>query len=300
MSAELLSQEMPGRTSGHGSSRDGPWDSRDPPPYSPTSHQERTPLLPTTQSHGSIDAVDPLPKVMPATTAILFWVLLLGIVLGYSIQTPLDSAYRQGMQTVWNRTRAAHEQWVSDAKAERNHWDEDQRQRQEQDRLKHEEHERQRHEIQWQGFQRHRCVRYGTREYTATLANVSLGFNAVDECLSKTMRINGRDMRPNHCDDPGYCGKVIGHWKVDFNEPECTPSWGQIADKGCWGSRTRRYDAELLIHISEYESWMDVCATMSAQYGSVYLPPGAQCTRCYGRGCGSGYWATWYIEDWGC
>jgi hypothetical protein len=139
---------------------------------------------------------------MPATTAILFWVMLLGIVLGYSIQTPLDSAYRQGMQAVWNRTREAHEQWVSDANAERNHWDEDRRQRQEQDRLEHEEHERKRHEIQWQGFQRHRCVRYGTREYTATLANVSLGFNAVDECLSKTMRINGRDMQPNHCDDP--------------------------------------------------------------------------------------------------
>ncbi|KAF8188114.1 hypothetical protein BJ912DRAFT_969237 [Pholiota molesta] len=241
---------------------------------------------------------------MPAPATVFtdprsWFIMFLCIVLGYSIQTPLDSAYRQGIQAVWNQTREAHEQWVSDAKAERNHWDEDRRQRQEQDRLEHEEHERKRHEIQWQGFERHRCTRYGTREYTATLSNVPLGFNAVDECSEKTIWINGRDVRPNRCEDPGSCGKVIGHWEVDFNEPECTPSWGQIVDKGCWGSRTRRYDAEL-IHISEYESWMDVCASMSARYWTVYLPPGAQCTRCYGRKCGSGYWATWYIEDWGC
>jgi hypothetical protein len=34
-----------------------------------------------------------------------------------------------------------------------------------------------------------------------------------------------------HSVEQGSCGKVIGHWEVDFNEPECTPSWGQIADK---------------------------------------------------------------------
>ena len=76
-------------------------------------------------------------------------------------------------------------------------------------RAKHEEHERQRHDdeikkregISWEGLAAARCLRYATREYTAVLAHVPLGFDALEECRKKTINIHGRDLLPSRCED---------------------------------------------------------------------------------------------------
>jgi hypothetical protein len=75
-------------------------------------------------------------------------------------------------------------------------------------RARHEEEERQRHDdeikkrkgISWEGLSAARCSRYATREYTAGLAHVPLGFDALEECRKKTINIHGRDLLPSHCD----------------------------------------------------------------------------------------------------
>lgn len=41
----------------------------------------------------------------------------------------------------------------------------------------------------------------------------------------------------------------------------------------------QRYDAKLE-NIQEWETWRDVCSTMTSAYGSVWLGPGASCSEC--------------------
>ncbi|KAF4610122.1 hypothetical protein D9613_010403 [Agrocybe pediades] len=65
--------------------------------------------------------------------------------------------------------------------------------------------------IAWEGFVRSdRCLRYGTREYTATLTHVPLGFDAMAECMKKPAFINGRELLPTRCEDPGCDGNTDG------------------------------------------------------------------------------------------
>ena len=80
-------------------------------------------------------------------------------------------------------------------------------------RARHEEYERQRHDdeikkregISWEGLAAARCSRYATREYTAVLAHVPLGFDALEECRKKTINIHGRDLLPSRCEDLEVC-----------------------------------------------------------------------------------------------
>ena len=45
-----------------------------------------------------------------------------------------------------------------------------------------------------------RCLRYGTREYSATLAHVPLGLDPLKECWKKSINIRGRQFFPSRCD----------------------------------------------------------------------------------------------------
>jgi len=60
----------------------------------------------------------------------------------------------------------------------------------------------------WQGEQRvwltwdlhpGRCLRYATREYSATLSNIGIGLDGLHECKNKTLNIHGRDVLPAFC-----------------------------------------------------------------------------------------------------
>jgi hypothetical protein len=45
-----------------------------------------------------------------------------------------------------------------------------------------------------------RCLRYGTREYSATLTHVALGLDPLKECWKKGVDIHGRHIFPSRCD----------------------------------------------------------------------------------------------------
>jgi hypothetical protein len=60
--------------------------------------------------------------------------------------------------------------------------------------------------IAWEGLDAApQCLRYGTREYTSTLTNIPLGFDAIKECKNKPMYIHGKRLFPDRCED-GVCG----------------------------------------------------------------------------------------------
>ena len=167
--------------------------------------------------------------------ALVFAILFM--CLGYTLDSLIDSAYhthRKAVRHRWALEVAKHQAL----------------------RARHEEHERQRHDdeikkregISWEGLAAARCLRYATREYTAVLAHVPLGFDALEECRKKTINIHGRDLLPSRCEDKvgdytqrdnpltglclkGTCGRVTGHWDVDFEEPGCVTWWQWFDDK---------------------------------------------------------------------
>lgn len=120
--------------------------------------------------------------------------IFVGILIGYMVQTPIDFIYRERKRSEWALDKQNHideqqkwQKWVSDRDAEQRKW--------------HEELAQKRGQIEWQGLQRQKCVRYGTSEYTATLSHVPLGFNPMEECRSKSLQISGRDLLPTRCED---------------------------------------------------------------------------------------------------
>ena len=107
-------------------------------------------------------------------------------------------------------------------------------------RAKHEEEERERHEdeirkregISWEGLTAARCSRYETREYTAVLSHVPLGFDAVEECRKKAINIHGRDLLPSRCEDQvsNYLQEIpestnhpafVGNLRASYGTLEC-------------------------------------------------------------------------------
>lgn len=81
-------------------------------------------------------------------------------------------------------------------------WEERRARREEQERQRHDDEvTKKRQGISWEGLSAARCLRYATREYTAVLAHVPLGLDALEECRHKTVNIHGRDLLPSRCED---------------------------------------------------------------------------------------------------
>jgi hypothetical protein len=92
------------------------------------------------------------------------------------------------------------------------------------------------------------CTSYGTREYTARLWNVPIIYDRLWACRETPIVIHNVTLkRPIYCKDlvrgkllsrrpklisshQGLGDGVIGHWLVDFDEPECMPHWGGFVD----------------------------------------------------------------------
>ena len=116
----------------------------------------------------------------------------------------------------WRRERTEHDnrerQEREEIAAEREKLERDQkaiaaeREKWLRERTDHQNRERQEEEekralIIWQNFKASTgCLRYGTREYTATLANVPHYMDPLQECWKKSIDIHGRSIFPSRCD----------------------------------------------------------------------------------------------------
>jgi hypothetical protein len=184
-------------------------------------------------------------------------------------QWETEERHQQDLRDGWNSERRAmveeRETWEkerSDHRLERMAMAEE-REQWRKERADHENRERREEEekralIVWEDLKPStRCLRYGTREYSATLAQVPLGLDPLKECWNKSIDIHGRQMFPTRCDAQvrfftyfpysifdsgvfllfvclffqGICGNVVGHWTVDFNEATCVTWWRGYDDK---------------------------------------------------------------------
>ena len=117
----------------------------------------------------------------------------------------VEERNHQALRDAWNSERRAmvveRTTWQKEreaAAAEREQWkkeqvDHENRQRQEE--------EEKRASIVWENLTpSSKCLRYGTREYSATLTHVPIGMDPMKECWQKTIDIHGRQMPPSRCD----------------------------------------------------------------------------------------------------
>ena len=113
-------------------------------------------------------------------------------------------------------------------------WEDRRASREEQERQRHDDEATKKREgLSWEGLAPARCLRYATREYTAVLAHVPLGFDALAECRNKTVNIHGRDLLPSRCEDQvgsytqGSPG-IYSPYRV------CREHVGELLDTGMW------------------------------------------------------------------
>lgn len=98
----------------------------------------------------------------------------------------------------WEKERAEHNLEREAMAAEREQW---RKQRADHENRERQEEEEKRGLIIWQDLTASsRCLRYGTREYSATLANIPFGLDPLKECWKKSIDIHGRQVFPSRCD----------------------------------------------------------------------------------------------------
>ncbi|PPQ95305.1 hypothetical protein CVT25_001036 [Psilocybe cyanescens] len=263
------------------------------------SHTERSGLLP--QSYGN---AKPLHRKFGALILILSLFSLVGF--GYILNDFInqethdriirDVAREERQRAVrrdeWNAEVHDHEERRVNMHQERREWDREAKEKADEKRRREEEKTRQRVSIEWSGLQPSHCLRYGVREYTATLTNVPVGFNAINECHIKPIEIHGREWAPTSCEDQGICGHVTGYWKVDSNEGGCTPWWSYFKDKGCVEPGIRRHEAPLE-NLHNGDNWEDMCSTTPANINGVNYDGPTSCVD-WGK---YGKWGIWLVND---
>ena len=128
----------------------------------------------------------------------------------------LEVAKHEDVRQAWNIEELNHskerDEWAlevakhQELRAQMNHeeatWEDRRASREERERQRHDDEVTKKREgLSWEGLAPARCLRYATREYTAVLAHVPLGFDALAECRNKTVNIHGRDLLPSRCED---------------------------------------------------------------------------------------------------
>ena len=111
------------------------------------------------------------------------------------------SSERQAMvveRATWQKERADHNLEREVMAAERERWRKEQ---EDHDNRGRQEEEEQRKLLVWKDLTAStQCLRYGTREYSATLANVANGLDPLKECWTKSINIHGREVFPSRCE----------------------------------------------------------------------------------------------------
>jgi hypothetical protein len=164
---------------------------------------ERSNLLPYHQSsnYGSVPAPRNRKTIsIPLGLFVLAAISLIIVTIYFQPQHVRDRIRRE-----WEAEERAHQVmrdfWNSERQAIAAEREKLRRERTDHENRERQEEEEKRALIVWQDLKAStQCLRYGTREYTATLAQVSLGLDPLKECWKKSIDIHGRQVFPSRCD----------------------------------------------------------------------------------------------------
>ena len=108
---------------------------------------------------------------------------------------------REGWNSERNAIVVERETWQKERENHNSEREEWRKERADEYNRQHQEEEEKRALIVWQDLKPSaRCLRYGTREYSATLAHIPLGLDPLKECWKKSIDIHGRQVLPSRCD----------------------------------------------------------------------------------------------------
>ncbi|PPR02856.1 hypothetical protein CVT24_002334 [Panaeolus cyanescens] len=158
------------------------------------------------------------------------------------------------------------------------------------------EEDRKRAAISWQALiPADQCLRYNSREYTSTLSNVPLAYDAREECAEKPAYLNGRWVKPTYCSQDAQCGSVTGHWITTDNEPSCQTVWAGPWDKGCQSPGVRHYHTALE-NIPGWKNWPVMCMTTPGiTINGVFYQSPSKCEFWDRK-----VWGVWFVHDSSC
>ncbi|KDR67777.1 hypothetical protein GALMADRAFT_257615 [Galerina marginata CBS 339.88] len=253
------------------------------------------------ETYGTLDQETLLPKRSAPQYSHFFlvFVFLATFATGFISNELIASRQHESLRRQWADTEG---KWKSDLtfmENERSRWANERAAQKEQEanqrKAQKEKETSQRSRIAWVGLDAdQQCLRYGTREYTATLANVPLGFDAISECQKKPIIIHGKPWFPDRCEDQGICGQVTGHWTVNSDEPVCRPWWDDFKDKGCMNG-ARVYDAHLQ-YLQQGDDWKAMCSTTPTIIKGKYFARPVSCVDWGKNGIGG----VWHLPDSSC
>ncbi|KAH7881724.1 hypothetical protein F5I97DRAFT_1917001 [Phlebopus sp. FC_14] len=205
---------------------------------------------------------------------------------------PLDPTVRDRIRKEWDAERRQHEALETRNRAQEIKWKAEEQahgeltKRWEQERKDHEQYikerdkreqeEREKLNMFWVDVQGHECTTYGTRTYSARLANVPPNYQRrVEACRTTPLVIHDISYIPITCEDKGSSG-IIGHWRVSQNEPDCVSFWDSYKDQGCTskGSRQRRIEHHL-VNLPAGGDWREFAEATPVIFHGLYFP-GAQ------------------------
>ncbi|KAG1729265.1 hypothetical protein EDB19DRAFT_125373 [Suillus lakei] len=282
-----------------------------PPAYNPTSSSEETPLIPNEPSHlhqSFKSLIRLIRRFQTALIVIITASIAIGIIYASvfnACNDPLDPDVRNRIRKEWEfellKRAETERRWQledSERIRLREQWgrEAEEHKREMEERRKHEEEGCLRLNTVWTDLESHTCTSYGTREYTARLANIPSYYNRrVDACMAAPVQIHGVEYTPKWCEDHGP-NNVIGHWEVDQHEPDCASYWIWYKDFGCIspGSGQRRIEHHLE-NIPSGGDWKEFCATTPVSFRGMHFT-GAQ--FCFNKN--NATWGHWAIDDESC
>jgi len=202
----------------------------------------------------------------------------------------LEHIHRQ-QQERWKKDEIAHGKLIREWAQER-----DAHEREIKEREAREEEERQRLNLFWVNEESHGCTTYGTREYTAWLANVPSGYRRrVEACKATPLEVHGLSYLPHTCKDNGP-GGIVGSWKINQGQPDCTTFWVDYKDKGCTtvGSGKRRIEHRLE-NLPPGSNWGEFAATTPATFNGLRFSGAGEAFQ-----SAWGVYGLWEIDDHEC
>ncbi|OAX36688.1 hypothetical protein K503DRAFT_772278 [Rhizopogon vinicolor AM-OR11-026] len=149
-------------------------------------------------------------------------------------------------------------------------------------------------EFAWTNFESSSCTTYATREYVAEL-NVSIwNIHRMEICMGTSADVHGKPHRPSSCEVRS--GKVVGHFAISHDEPDCVTYWSEYKDKGCnaRGSK-KRHIAQHLMNLPHKANYKEFCATTPARFLEQEFSGANSCETSIW-----GVWGHWFIDDDSC
>ncbi|KAK7446729.1 hypothetical protein VKT23_014425 [Stygiomarasmius scandens] len=116
------------------------------------------------------------------------------------------------------------------------------------------------------------CHSIGIREYSASLVDVTDGWDPIVICNQTSITIHGKRIeKPVSCTF-NSAGLAQGSWLVDYKEQGCFPTWSVIHYGDCVDYGTRSYYAHL-DYVPPGLSHLESCKATSADFHGESLAP---------------------------